>query len=268
MTSYNETIQRPRKLVSRSGFWQWEYDGRSAALPGSLFGPGPGSTMVGQWERENRGPLARLVHSLLSGMRRNVGKVAALMVTFLVGATLASGPKSAAVNVQLREKLRRTETRLTARQGELELVRMEVGRLNSIVDHSRRYKIPADLAAAIYDIALSEGIDPKIAFALVSVESDFLRKAVSDKGAVGLTQMMPATARILDPTLGYTDLFDRETNLRLGFRFLREMLSYYDGDLSLALTAYNRGPGRVDEIRKAGKDPNNGYAQAVLSGGQ
>jgi soluble lytic murein transglycosylase-like protein len=224
--------------------------------------------MVTQWERETRRPVSRVFARWLGAVRRCAGKVVALLVVFLLGATLASGPNSAAVNYQLRDKLQRVESRLTARQGELELVRMEVGRLNSIVEHSRRYRIPADLAASIYDIALSEGIDPKIAFALVSVESDFLRKAVSDKGAVGLTQMMPATARILDPTLGYTELFDRETNLRLGFRFLRDMLKYYDGDLSLALTAYNRGPGRVDEIRKAGGDPNNGYAQAVMGGGQ
>ena len=161
-----------------------------------------------------------------------------------------------------------TEARLSARQGELELVRLQMSRLNSIMEHSRQYSIPADLAASIYDIALAEGIDPKVAFALVSVESDFTRKAVSNKGAIGLTQVMPATARILDPTLSSSDLFDRETNLRLGFRFLRQMLAYYKGDLNLALTAYNRGPGTVDEIRKSGGDPNNGYARAVLSGGQ
>jgi hypothetical protein len=212
--------------------------------------------------------LARAAHGFLNGLQNYAGKVAALAGTFVLGAMLASGPDSAASSSQLREKLDRTELRLSARQGELALVRMEVSRLNSIIDHSRRYKIPADLAASIYDISLSEGIDPKIAFALVSVESDFLRKAVSHKGAVGLTQVMPATAKILDPTVGHSDLFDRETNLRLGFRFLREMLTYYKGDLNLALTAYNRGPTRVDQIRKAGKNPNNGYAQSVMSGGQ
>jgi soluble lytic murein transglycosylase-like protein len=77
---------------------------------------------------------------------------------------------------------------------------------------------------------------------------------------------MPPTAFELDPSLRYADLFDRDTNLRLGFRYLRQMLDKYDGDLRLALLAYNRGPGTVDGILRAGGDPANGYARAVLSG--
>jgi soluble lytic murein transglycosylase-like protein len=256
--------------VSRSGFWQWQHDGHSHALRDQPSGAAPISPLVYQWETEvdQRGIVIRYASAAMRAFRRHVAKAVAVLLAFVLGATLASGPNSKAANLQLRDRLRRTEARLSARQGELALVRMEVGRLGSIMDNSQRYKIPADLAANIYDIALSEGIDPRIAFALVSVESDFLRKAVSNKGAVGLTQVMPATAKLLDPSLGYNDLFDRETNLRLGFRFLREMLSYYNGDLSLALTAYNRGPTRVDEIRRAGGNPSNGYAQSVLSGGQ
>jgi soluble lytic murein transglycosylase-like protein len=55
-------------------------------------------------------------------------------------------------------------------------------------------------------------------------------------------------------------------NLRLGFRYLRMMLEQYDGDLHLALLAYNRGPGRVDGILRAGGDPNNGYSSNVQNG--
>lgn len=253
-----------RELVNRSGLWQWQYDGEGARA--SIFGQGTASAIVGQWERDTMAPVTRRLHDLYAATRRNAGKVAALVVTFILGATLAAGPNSSTASLQLRDRLRRTEARLKARQGELELVRMEVNRLNSIIDHSRQYKIPADLAASIYDIALSEGIDPKIAFGLVNVESDFSRKAVSRVGAVGLTQLMPETAFLLQPGLTYNDLFDRETNLRLGFRFLREMLTYYKGDLDLALTAYNRGPARVDEIRKQGVDPDNGYAGKVIAG--
>jgi soluble lytic murein transglycosylase-like protein len=155
---------------------------------------------------------------------------------------------------------------LQARQGELELVRMELNRLQDIMDYSRRYAIPADLAASINDIALAEGIDPAVAFQLVRVESGFYRRAISPVGAVGLAQLMPPTAFELDPNLRYADLFDRETNLRLGFRYLRQMIERYDGDLRLALLAYNRGPGTVDNILRVGGDPTNGYARAVLSG--
>jgi soluble lytic murein transglycosylase-like protein len=261
----NSKVSEDRtQLVNRSGLWRWQYDGDKSGTP--LFGQGTASAIVGQWERESRAPVTRRLHDVAAAGRRHAGKIAALVVTFLLGATLAAGPNSGTAALQLRDRLRRTEAKLKARQGELELVRLEISRLNSIVEHSRQYKIPADLAASIYDIALSEGIDPKIAFGLVNVESEFSRKAVSRVGAVGLTQLMPETAMLLQPGLTYNDLFDRETNLRLGFRFLREMLTYYKGDLDLALTAYNRGPTRVDQIRKQGVDPDNGYADKVTNG--
>ncbi len=266
--NHSNVLKDRRRPVQRTGILQWEHDGESAADRRQLFGPGPSAAIINQWELETRSPLTKLGHAFVGGLRRNTFKLVAVMAAFLFGAFAASGPQSATVNLQLRDHIRRTEARLSARHGELELVRLQMSRLNSIMEHSRQYGISADLAASIYDISLSEGIDPKVAFALVSVESDFLRKAVSNKGAVGLTQLMPATARILDPSLARSDLFDRETNLRLGFRFLRQMLSYYKGDLNLALTAYNRGPGTVDGVLKSGGDPSNGYARAVLGGGQ
>ena len=59
-------------------------------------------------------------------------------------------------------------------------------------------------------------------------------------------------------------LFDRDTNLRLGFRFLRTLLDKYHGNVKLALLAYNRGPDRVDAILRDGGDPDNGYPRLVL----
>ena len=63
-----------------------------------------------------------------------------------------------------------------------------------------------------------------------------------------------------------SDLLDRDTNLRLGFRFLKDMLGQFDQDLHMALVAYNRGPGRVAELITRGEDPANGYAESVLKG--
>src|SRR5690606_19816270 len=133
---------------------------------------------------------------------------------------------------------------------------------------STRYRIPAGLAASIHDIALAEGLDPWLAFQLVRVESGFSPTAVSPKGAVGLTQIMPSTAEALAPGISHDALFEPETNLRLGFRYLRYLIERYGGDLRLALLAYNRGPGTVDAIRSAGGDPSNGYAEAVMGNRQ
>jgi soluble lytic murein transglycosylase-like protein len=131
-----------------------------------------------------------------------------------------------------------------------------------------RYGIGFELAAAIETAAIREGIDPDLAFRLVRVESRFTERAVSSAGALGLTQLMPATAAELQPGITREQIFDRETNLRLGFRYLRWLIMLYDGDLVEALHAYNRGPGTVARVRAAGGDPANGYADLVLRGGR
>jgi soluble lytic murein transglycosylase-like protein len=185
---------------------------------------------------------------------------------FILGAAAAREPQLENTNESLETELRRTRSTLMARQGELELARLELNRMSDIVERSAAHRIPADLAAAIHDIALTEGVDPALAFSLIRVESEFTRRAVSSAGAVGYTQVMPSTAFWLQPGLRREDLFERDTNLRLGFRYLRMMIEQYDGDLHLALLAYNRGPGRVDEILRAGGDPSNGYSLSVRDG--
>ena len=155
---------------------------------------------------------------------------------------------------------------VTAARGEAALARVQLERANAIIEYSGRYQIPADLSAAIYDIALSEGLDPALGYRLVKVESDFKRTARSHMAAMGYTQLQLATARFYDPTLTEERLMERETNLRIGFRFLQDLLRQFDGDMNLALLAYNRGPGRVAEILAEGGDPNNGYDDAVLKG--
>lgn len=196
------------------------------------------------------------------GVMLSLFVVSAMVV---LGAAAARDPAPADTET-LQKELRRTQSALLARQGELELARLELKRLSRIMESSASYRIPADLATAIHDIAITEGIDPQLAFSLIRVESGFTRRAVSSAGAVGYTQVMPSTAFWLQPGIGRNDLFERDTNLRLGFRYLRMMIEQYDGDLHLALLAYNRGPGRVDEILRSGGDPSNGYSRNVRSG--
>ncbi|WP_318246484.1 lytic transglycosylase domain-containing protein [Guptibacillus algicola] len=86
-------------------------------------------------------------------------------------------------------------------------------------------------------------VDPKLVHSIVKQESGYDPSAVSHAGAVGLMQLMPATAR----GLGVEDPFDAKQNIEGGVRYIKQMLSKYDGDTKLALAAYNAGPGNVDK---------------------
>ena len=98
------------------------------------------------------------------------------------------------------------------------------------------------------------------------VEIEFNQRATSPVVAVGLTQLMLPTASFVQKGITKEELYDRDTNLRIGFRFLKDMLAQFDQDLQMALLAYNRGPGRVVELMTRGEDPSNGYAQSVMKG--
>lgn len=204
--------------------------------------------------------------------RRLLAKGAALVACALLVSALAGSraeaadeplPPSAAA---VADEVRALSRKLESAEGELALARIQIERAHAIIRYSSQYRIPADLATAIYDIALSEGIDPELGFQLVKIESRFEPKALSHKNAIGYTQIRLATARFYEPGLSEEQLYERDVNLRLGFRFLKDLLQRYDGNLELALLAYNRGPARVQEILDGGGDPDNGYARAVLKG--
>ena len=140
----------------------------------------------------------------------------------------------------------------------------DVARTSTIQAAVDRYGIPSQLATSIYDHARNEGIDPRLAYGLVKTESAFNHTAVSNVGARGLTQLMPGTAAWMAPGTSARDLFDPETSLTLGFRYLHHLIDRYSGDRQMALTAYNRGPGTVDRAVSRGRNPDNGYAGMVL----
>lgn len=102
----------------------------------------------------------------------------------------------------------------------------------------------ADFDGLIRKHARREGLNEALVRAVVRKESGFNPCAVSRAGARGLMQLMPETAE----HLGVGDPFDPEQNLAGGSRFLKMLLDRYGGNLSLALGAYNAGPGRVDRL--------------------
>ena len=128
------------------------------------------------------------------------------------------------------------------------------------------FNLTRQMAEDIYEMAQAEDIDLDVAFGLVRAESSFRNVATSRVGAIGLTQLMPATARWLEPGITRAELRQPETTLRIGFGYLRQLIDKYNGDEDLALMAYNRGPGTVDKILKRGGNPDNGYAKFVRTG--
>ena len=130
--------------------------------------------------------------------------------------------------------------------------------------YARRYEIDPELALNITRHALDAGIDPELAFRLIRVESVFKVSARGRQGALGLMQLMPGTARSLDRSLDTErEVLDPDNNLRVGLRYLRQMIERYD-DVRLGLLAYNRGEGSVDRALRRGVDPENGYSHKVL----
>lgn len=111
-------------------------------------------------------------------------------------------------------------------------------------------------------VARSYGLQSALLHAVISVESRYDPNAVSKKGAAGLMQLMPATAKryaVVDP-------FDPEQNLRGGAMYLRDLLQRFDSDLSLALAAYNAGENAV--VKSGNRVPaikeTEGYVPRVL----
>ena len=116
------------------------------------------------------------------------------------------------------------------------------------------------IATAVKRECMLTGLDPNLVLSIMSVESDFNPRAVSPVGAVGLMQVMPLWKKVLD----VDDLSEPEVSIHAGVQILQHYQGLYD-DVGLTLTAYNRGPGQVNELLASGQDPANGYSAKVLS---
>src|SRR5262245_34105813 len=98
------------------------------------------------------------------------------------GSTTTDSERAPASGTELLSELRGLRQQLDAKQGELEVARLQLDRVDAIMQYSTHYRLPADLATAVYDVALSEGIDPGLAFRMVKVESGFKQRPTDQRG--------------------------------------------------------------------------------------
>lgn len=123
----------------------------------------------------------------------------------------------------------------------------EVAGTREVVQGGSRAGVKApdlDLNSLVRRTASELDVEPELIHAVIRQESGYDPYAVSRKGAKGLMQLMPATAR----RFGVKDVFDPAENVQGGVKYLRQLLDRYDGDRRLALAAYNAGEGAVDRF--------------------
>lgn len=161
----------------------------------------------------------------------------------LVGARATKPPCIVHAELAQAEQLAREhaaiEAARLAAQEAAERVALD-NRYRALIDSAERRKI----LAIVQKLAPEYGIHPGLAVALIRAESNFDPQAVSTKNAQGLMQLIPETAarfRVTKP-------FDPEQNIRGGMAYLRWLLAYFQGDVDLAVAAYNAGEGAVDRF--------------------
>lgn len=125
------------------------------------------------------------------------------------------------------------------------------------------------MAEVITEQAKLHNIDPLLIVALIQVESNFKDNALSKKGAKGLMQLLPNTAKYIHSKDSkgindFTNLYDMETNIKLGTAYMDYLLKKTKGNMEHALIAYNMGPGNMYKAMRNNRLPKN-YSNKVLT---
>lgn len=139
-----------------------------------------------------------------------------------------------------------------------------------LLSHMRDVTAPKveRLSRLIVRLSVKYGIDADLILTIIKVESNFRPWAVSPRGALGLMQLMPETGEWIARRCGMewvgpATLLDEEKNLEMGVNYLHWLKERYSGNLKNMLSAYNQGPGKVDEEVSEGRNPTLDYYHKV-----
>ena len=194
--------------------------------------------------------------------------IAALVFGFFMG-----------VRYQTRvESLNEINTLVQVQKGKIENLRDDNQRLQTVVLlreflDRESIRLPEgtvnDIAGSIHEASRRFKLPPEMILAVIRIESAFDINALSNKGAVGLMQIMPSTGEEIARDLrmdwpGVDILRDPQANIEMGAYYLTKLIGQFN-NLSVALAAYNHGPGRIAELSEAKADLPMEYAEKVLS---
>lgn len=129
----------------------------------------------------------------------------------------------------------------------------------TLAAHAFPLPVPQHLVSVITEASAKYGVDPNLVAAMAFRESRFDPNAVSRRGAQGVMQLMPKTAR----ALGVKDSFDARQNVFGGAKYLKYLLDRFDGDVTLTLAAYNAGPELVAKVGPSATQEAVEYVAAV-----
>ena len=165
-----------------------------------------------------------------------------------------------------------------AQKGKIDSLRDQNQRLQTVMLlrdflENERIRLPqdtvTDIAGSIHEASVRYNLPPEMILAVIRIESAFDINALSNKGAVGLMQLLPSTAQEIAHDLrmewsGEQLLRNPQANIEMGAYYLTKMIAQFN-DLSVALAAYNSGPGRIAELNQMKADLPMDYAEKVLS---
>ncbi len=176
------------------------------------------------------------------------------------------------------ESLSEVHTLVQVQKTKIEGLRDENQRLQTVVLlreflDGERIRLPQttvnDIATSIHEASTRFKLPPEMILAVIRIESAFDINAQSDKGAVGLMQILPSTAQEIAQELrmewhGDQILRDPQANIEMGAYYLTKLIAQFN-NLSVALAAYNHGPGRIAELSEAKAELPMDYSEKVLS---